>query len=254
MYNRIFKSDQVSVGVPIQIRRPVNYHNIKKANDLKFDMPKKSGDKVENQSHDELIDKAKEEAATIIKEAELEAVKLIEVAQIEGDKVKLSIENEAREEGFKNGYEEAKKQYESLIEEAECIKNKAEEEYGEILDRVEKDAVNVILDIAKKVIGEQISLNKENILEVLRKGFEKCSNKEDITIKVAPSDHEFVVENREKILSLTEGIGKLDIRKDPSLKAGDCIIETPYGTVDPGVSTKLKKIEDAFSKLMGKDS
>ena len=53
---------------------------------------------------------------------------------------------------------------------------------------------------------------------------------------------------------MTEGIGNLDIRKDPSLNAGDVIIETPYGTVNAGVSTKLKKIEDAFIKLIGKKS
>lgn len=254
MYNKIFKSNQISIGVPIQIRRPANYHNIKKANDLKFDIGKNVEDKIENLSHDELIDRAKEEAAAIIKEAELEAIKLIKVAQNEGDKAKQSIEKMAREEGLKKGYKEGKEKYENLIEEAELIKRNAEEEYREILDGVEKDAVNVILDIAKKVIGEQISLNKESILEVLRKGFEKCSNKEDITIKVSPSDHDFVVENREKILSLTEGIGKLDIRKDSSLKAGDCIIETPYGAVDAGVSTKLQKIEDNFMKLIGKKS
>lgn len=211
-------------------------------------------DMKESESYNEIIDRAKEEAETIIKEAEREAVKLIEVAQVEGDKLKKSIEDEARAEGFKKGYEEAKRQYENLIEEAELIKKNAEEEYRELLNGVEKDAVNVILDIAKKVIGEEVSLNKENILQVLRKGFEKCSNKEDIIIKVASIDHDFVVNNREKILSLTEGIGKLDIKKDPSLNAGDVIIETPYGTVNAGVSTKLKKIEDAFIKLIGKKS
>jgi flagellar assembly protein FliH len=254
LYNRIFKSSQISVGVPIQIKGPVNYNNIKKANNLKFDVMPNVDDIKETKSYDEIIDRAREEAEAIIKEAESEAVKLIEVAQREGDKLKKSIEDEARKEGFNQGYEEAKRQYENLIEEAEDIKKNAEEEYRELLNGVEKDAVNVILDIAKKVIGEQVSLNKENILEVLRKGFEKCSNKEDITIKVAPSDHDFVVKNREKILSLTDGVGKLDIKKDSSLKAGDCIIETSYGTVDAGVSRKLKKIEDTFIKLIGKKS
>jgi flagellar assembly protein FliH len=254
LYNKIFKSYQISVGVPIQIKSPVNYNNVKKANNLKFDVLPNIDDIKEEEAYEKIIHRAKEEAEAIIKEAEREAVKLIEVAQIEGDKLKKSIEDEARAEGFKKGYEEAKRQYESLIKEAEEIKKNAEEEYRELLNGVESDAVNVILDIAKKVIGEEISLNKDIILEVLRKGFEKCSNKDDITIKVSPEDHDFAVKNREKILSLAGGVGKLDIKKDPSLNAGDLIIETPYGSVDAGISTKLKKIEDTFTKLIGKKS
>ncbi|MDQ2085895.1 FliH/SctL family protein [Herbivorax sp. ANBcel31] len=252
MYNKVFKSNQINVGVPVQIRKPVNYHNIKKLNDLEFDIEKNEDDMNKNEDYDELIERAKEEAETIIKEAEIEAVKLIEAAQIEGDKLKESIEIEAREEGLKKGYDEGKEEYKSLLEEAESIKKNAEKEYREVMNGIEKDAVNVILDIAKKVIGEQVSLNKENIFEILRKGFEKCSNKDDVIIKVSPKDHDFAVRNREKILSLIEGVGKLDIKKDSSLEEGACMIETPYGTVDAGVSTKLKKIENAFTKLIGK--
>lgn len=88
MYNKIFKSYQISVGVPIQIKSPVNYNNVKKANNLKFDVLPNIDDIKEEEAYEKIIHRAKEEAEAIIKEAEREAVKLIEVAQIEGDKLK----------------------------------------------------------------------------------------------------------------------------------------------------------------------
>jgi len=44
------------------------------------------------------------------------------------------------------------------------------------------------------------------------------------------------------------GIGQLEIVKDQALKLGALILETPYGSVDAGMDTKLKKIEEAFSR------
>ncbi|TYQ13158.1 UNVERIFIED_CONTAM: flagellar assembly protein FliH [Acetivibrio alkalicellulosi] len=251
MHNKVFKSNQINVGIPVQIRTPINFHTIKKIEQPQMD----NEDLINEQKEraDRIIDDAKELAEDIIKEAELEAVKLIEAAQREGDKLMASIEEEARSKGFEKGYNEAKKQYEDLLQEAESTKEHASLEYREIIEGIERDIVDIILDVAKKVIGEEITLNKENILELIRQGVEKCSNKEHITIKVSPQDYDFVIENRDKIYTLAEGIGKLDIKKDLSLKTGACIIETPYGIVDSGVGTKLDKIEEAFLKLLGKN-
>ncbi|MFZ5987441.1 MAG: FliH/SctL family protein [Bacillota bacterium] len=258
MYNKIFKSNQISVGVPVQIRAPINYQTIRRvsSHDLEDedDLMENSedSDKANSVTAEEILENAREEADSIIKEAQLEADRILDIAKSEADQLKLSVFEEAKQQGFEKGYEEAKMQYEDLLQEAEFVKEHAKQEYQEVLNSIENDAVNVILDIARKVIGNEISLNKESLLEMVRQAFERCSNKEDITIKVSSQDYDYIVENRDKILSMAEGIGKLDIKKDPSLKVGACIIETPYGSVDAGVQTKLKKIEEAFIKVIGK--
>lgn len=87
---------------------------------------------------------------------------------------------------------------------------------------------------------------------MVRQALEKCSNREDLTIKVSSQDYDFLVENKEKLLSMIDGVGNLDIKRDPALKTGDCLVETSYGNIDAGVQTKIRKIEEAFLKIVGK--
>ncbi|NLD45624.1 MAG: flagellar biosynthesis protein [Clostridiaceae bacterium] len=258
LYNKIFKSSQVSIGGTIQIKAPLNFQTIKMAEVPEANAENafiESNEELESMSREyvqNLIDKANEEASDIIKEAELEAERIMDNARTQADELVSSTEEKARKIGFENGYEEAKKQYEDLLMEAEFIKQHAETEYHEILAGIEKDAVNLVLDIARKVIGTEVNLNKENILDLVRQGIERCSNRDDVVLKVSASDYDYLTENKDKLLSTIEGIGEIDIRKDPSLKPGACIIETLYGSVDAGANTKLDKIEHAFRKIMSK--
>ena len=256
MYNKIFKSDQVSLGIPVQIRVPVNFQTIKmaykpEAKEDSDELEKEAAEAEEDNSenYEDIIQKAKEEAEAIIEEAELEAQRILESAEIEAFNRKQSIEDESRQKGFETGYEEAKSMYEDLLSEAEFVKEHASVEYCEIMAGIEKDALELIMNIAEKVIGEEISLNKENIISIVGQALEKCSNREEIAVKVSVQDYDFLVDNKEKLLSMVDGIENLEIKRDHSLKPGDCLVETPYGSIDAGVQTKLRKIEEAFMKL-----
>lgn len=174
----------------------------------------------------------------------------MEEAKEKGLLLMAEIEEDSRQKGFEKGYEEAKSQYEDLIQEAELIRENALKEYQETLQSIEKDALNIILDISRKVIGTEISMNKEKLLEMIAQAFERCSNRENITLKVSSADYDFIIENKDRILSMVEGIGQLEIVKDQALKLGALILETPYGSVDAGMDTKLKKIEEAFFKVL----
>ncbi|WP_235832550.1 FliH/SctL family protein [Acetivibrio mesophilus] len=253
--NKVFKSSQINIGIPVQIKVPINYQNIKRVKEPEIDFDSCVNEKSEIlskklENEKAMLEKARHEADEIIKEAELEASKILEEAREKGLQLIAEIEEDSRQRGFEKGYEEAKSQYEDLVQEAEFIRENALKEYKEALQSIEKDAMNVILDISRKVIGAEISMNKEKLLDMISQAFERCSNREDITLKVSSADYDFIVENKDRILSMVEGIGQLDIVKDQALKFGALILETPFGSVDAGMDTKLKKIEEAFYKIL----
>jgi flagellar assembly protein FliH len=257
LYNKIFKNYQVNVGIPFQVKAPINFDTIKKMNTAVKEENEETEEKGDFHQHtedhtQELIQRAQEDADAIIKEAEFEALRLMEDAQREVEEIRLVVEEEARRKGYEEGFDEAKKQYEDLIQEAEFIRGHARAEYKEVLEGMESDAINVILDIARKVIGIEISVNREDVLYLVKKAFEKCSNKENVVLKVSPEDYEFLNGARDKLLAMIEGAGELEIKKDSSLKLGACIIDTPFGSIAAGVDTKLKKIEEAFRRVIGK--
>jgi flagellar assembly protein FliH len=239
------------MGIPFQVRIPVS---LQLKNSLQFEENEEAeAEEPETYENPEkLLDKAHEDAGMIVKEAELEALRIIKDAQVAAEESKKEIFDEAREQGYSDGYKQAVEQYEALVKEAEQTREQARTEYDEALAGMESDAVEMILAIAKKVIGEEMNAKNENILQLVRQAFEKCSNRESILLKVSPDDYDFIQENIDEITSQVTGIGELEIKKDPSLKSGGCIVETPFGSVDAGYETKLRKIEEAFIKALGK--
>lgn len=251
--NKVFKNYQVNLGIPFQVKTPaVNFETIKKAEsfiptEMEEELPldAKTGEEPEL-----LLQKAREEADLIIKEAHYEALRIIEKTEAEAGESKLQIEEQAREAGYMEGVEEARRQYEGLVQEAAATLEQARMEYRAILESVEADAVNVILDIARKVISDELSTGKEHIMSMVRQAFEKCANRDSLVLRVSPQDYEYLDGNRDELLSMVEGIGELELKRDSSLKVGACIVETPYGSIDAGVETRMRKIEEAFRQCI----
>lgn len=251
MYNRVFKNYQINVGIPFQVKVPAGLQTAKHHNRLMEQQSNEvdiTEDEIENA--EDIIHKAREEANLLLKEAEFEAERIIDNARQKAREESLEIMEQARKEGYEEGYNAGKQQHIELICEAEKIKENAETEYCDILEGIENDVISMVIDISKKVIGEEISLNRENILYVVKQAFEKCTNKDNVILRVAPDDYEFIVDNKEKVLSMVEGMGEFDIKKDFSLKAASCVVETPFGCIDASIQTKLRKIEEAFKQVL----
>lgn len=196
----------------------------------------------------QIINEANEQATFIIREAQMEAQRLIDDAQTRAQNLAVKICENAKQAGYEDGINAAQNQYEDLIKEAEGIREDAEAEYRETMRGIETEAVSLIIDIAKKVVGQEVILNKQNILLLVKQAFEKCANREQMVLKVSDEDFDFSVRNKDKILSMVDGISNLEIKRDMSLKPGSCVIETPFGNIDAGVHTRLGMIEDAFKQ------
>jgi len=251
LYSKVYKNYQINVGMPFHIKAPVVFQNTESTETLPIDNSAET-EIISEESTEKYLKAKQEQADAIIREARLEAERIIEQAQRESEIKRNAVLEEARKEGYEKGYSEGKKQYEDLIEEAKKTKENALLEYQHTLESMESDIVNMVLDIAKKVIGNEIKTNRRFILELVREAFDRCTNKEKITLKVSSEDYDYVIENKSEILSTVEGIGDFDVKEDPSMNLGSCIVETPFGSVDAGVDTKIAKIEEMFMQAVGR--
>ena len=250
MYNKIVKNYQVNMGMPFQIRTPLNVHTIREAQS--FDHQEEEFVEPDDEVNaGDIIENAREEAEMIIKEAQYEAMRILEEARVKADDATAAIEEEARQRGYEEGVEEARAQYDELLNEAQSFREQTIAEYNQVIASMEADIVKMVLDIAHKVLGTEIR-NKDNVLMIIKQAIEKCANREHIVVRVAPDDYDYLFENKDVLLSMVEGVGELEIKKDNSLKQGACVVETSYGSVDAGVQTKLLKIEEVFMKALGK--
>jgi flagellar assembly protein FliH len=251
--NKIFKNNQVNVGMPFQIMTPITYQPPVRKSSLNFKLDLEQSDEIDDFDYkaigEEILNKSKTEADFIIKEALLEAKEIISKASSDMEELRNKVIEEAEKEGFSEGITKAKYEYEQLLDEAQAIKVQAGAEYQQILDSLETDAVDTILDIAKKVISQELKC-KENILLLVRDAFDKCSKDRKAVLKLCAQDYDYINENKEELISVLERSEEIEIKKDLSLKDGGCIIDTPYGSIDASANAKFNKIEADFRSIL----
>lgn len=243
MYNKIFKNNQIIYGRPYQVKTP---ENLLKYMKYEEDIEQSAEYQAELSSPEELLENAKQKCNMLIKEAQLEADRLIEEAKAEAERQSGSIAEEAWQRGYAEGTEAAAAQNKELLDEAERIRNSAISEYESMMNNMEQDMVNLVLDVSRKAVASELSLNKNVIIQLIRDALSNCSNKNDAVIKVSSEDADYLNEHIDDLTAEVEGADALEIKADGKLKQGDCIIETAMGNVDAGAETRLDRIEAAF--------
>lgn len=248
LYNKIVKNSQVTYGMPFQLKETLNYYNPQLVETVAL-ITETQNRSPEIDFASEMIEKARKESDAIIRSAECEAERILQTAERDAEQKAKAIMEDAWSKGYNEGISSAGEEYEVKMQAALELKQEAEKEHEEMLRGMEKEIIDMALEIARKVIGDEIQVNQENMLLVAKQAIEKCSNKNSMVIRVSRDDYDYMNENSDMLLANVQGTDNIEVKMDLSLKPGDCNIDTPFGSVDAGVQTKLKKIEAAFRNL-----
>jgi len=246
----IYKRNQVNIGNPYKPEKREIKTSVVEAIFDEVAAAKADPDKELEISQD-IIHKAKENAALIKREAELEAERIIEEAKRNADLLMAEVKQKAKEEGYRLGEEQAQQHYSDLLAEAQEFREKSRKAYEDTLASLEHDIIDLVLDIASRVVGDEIRNNREAIMGVVKETILSCCNRENIVLKVSAEDYDYVAANEDVLRMSIKGLNDLEIKKDASLEKGSCVIETEYGSVDGSVNIRLESIRRAFFELLG---
>ena len=110
--------------------------------------------------------------------------------------------------------------------------------------------LQLVLEISKKVIGDELKNSKEAILSLINQALQKCAFKKKLVLKISPHDSNFIIENKDRICMMAEGISDIEIVSDLTLSQGSCIVETPSGEINSSIDVQIKEIEKIFTYLL----
>lgn len=247
--SKVYKSTHVTVGAP---RPLINIfkHEAKANKDSAAiaEVPQEAP--VPEKEAEAIIDDAKQLYLKIIEEANNEAQSILEAAAAEAQNITSSAMENGYKEGYERGYREGRQEAQSVIEEAAEIREFLDIRKEQLYKEAEEQVMQLVLDIARKVIGDELKQNDEIILSLINQGLQKCAFKKKLVLKVSADDYDFVSGNKERICMLVEGISDIDIVSDLSLSPGSCIIETPSGEINSSIDVQLKEIENMFFYLL----
>jgi flagellar assembly protein FliH len=186
-----------------------------------------------------IVEDAARTAEEKVREAELKAAAIIEES-------KSKAYDEGKTEGFKKGEEEV----ERLIERLHVIINAAIDKRKVIVENTERQLVDLVMLIARKVVKVISEAERKVVLENIKEALKKVRSETEITIRVNTVDLELTTKNKKRFISLMENLEHITVEEDNRVDPGGCIIETSFGDIDARISTQLSVLEEKIRELV----
>ncbi len=161
-----------------------------------------------------------------------------------------SIEEQAFTKGFekgeKEGFESARQRVGSLMSSLNDALSSLDRMKNELLLSSERETVELSLAVAKKIVCQEITTNKNIVLNVVREALKKVVGNENIRVRMCPSDTQFMHEFKSQSQEHLEEFALVTFEGDESITQGGCIIDTNLGDIDARIEKQLQTVEDVF--------
>ena len=178
-------------------------------------------------------------AASLIEEAQRKSAEIIAGAEQSAERVRAEAYQAGYDAGFDSFADEKKKFTDRLAEIEEDIVQQVDESW----QLMETEILKLSVDIARRIIREEVSTHQDVVLRMIRDGLIQIRDRQEIKIHVNPADYELVRGHKDEISGSCDGIRNLEIIDDRRVNPGDCMIETSNGNLDARVETQLAEIE-----------
>ena len=115
-----------------------------------------------------------------------------------------------------------------------------------------REVVELALAIARQVICQEITIDREIVVCVAREALAKVEDPGRVKIRMSPSDLQFINETQSQLSNLIENIDNLTLEATESIQSGGCIIETDFGEIDARIEKQLQAVEESFRTVLEK--
>lgn len=191
-------------------------------------------EKIPMPNVEEILQNARDEAAQIIAEAEEQSVIMAEAAR---DRLTSEIRIELEAE-MNNKIDELRNQFSSSIEHVSSLSS-------QIIAQTETEMVELALEIAKKVVGREVTIDREVALTLVKISLAKLHNRTFAKVLLNPEDFAYIQSHLEK----ADFHGSIELVEDRSISLGGCLIQTETGEIDARIESQFDEI--AYGLLKG---
>jgi len=189
------------------------------------------------------------EKATEVEKVEARALDLMK-------EVQESAYKEAYDLGLNEGHKEAFTKYSREIEEKlaalETLLKSMEEAKKELINYNEAHFVQLTFQIATKIAGAEVEKNDQNLIEILRGAVSLAQDEENVTVRVAAEQHEFVEAIKKQSGRQFEFLKKIKFEPSSEISKGGCVVETNYGEVDARLEQRVQSLWNTLAENIPK--
>lgn len=166
------------------------------------------------------------------------------------------IEEKAYAKGFargeKAGIESGNEKIESVVNSINLGLSELIKIRQDIYLETEQEIVKLAMAIARKVVCNEIRVNKDTVVNVVKEAVEKVEGNEKVKVRLSCKDFQFIKSEKPAIIDKIINIDNVGFEMDDSIPDGGCIIETESGDIDARIEKQFQAVEEAFESLSKK--
>lgn len=178
----------------------------------------------------------------------VEANELLQEATKEVDAYRKQVIEECKllkEEAVKQGFDEGLEKLNTHI-------LKLDKTLKTISEEVKNQILPLALKAVRKIVGEELKLAPDRIIDVVMQALKPVVQHHKITIYVNRDDLKIIENNKKKIKSILQQVEVLSFQERADIEAGGCIIETESGIINAQLENQLLALEAAFKTFIKK--
>jgi flagellar biosynthesis/type III secretory pathway protein FliH len=201
---------------------------------------------------EQLTPSAPREPAPSLEEAAAQARALLASAEAEAGRILEEARAAGHEAGFAAGREEARSDLAPAAAAlAEAI-GALSELQQQAADRVEREAVELSVHIAERVVAGAIEAQPERLLDVVRGALRTIVEREQVVVLVHPDDLDLLRDSLTEVTGSLGGIEHIEVQEERRVARGGAIVRTSFGEVDARIETKLERAREAVAKELAR--
>jgi flagellar assembly protein FliH len=120
-----------------------------------------------------------------------------------------------------------------------------------IAQETERDAVELALALAAKVLGGALEVQPERVLDVVRGALRRFADRRRVTVLVDPADLEATRAALAELASQAGGVEHCEVQGDRRVGRGGAIVRTVESEVDATVATQLERAREVVAAELG---
>lgn len=144
------------------------------------------------------------------------------------------------------GTESGNKRLEQVLNSLQAALSELEKVKKEVYSNAEKEAVELALAIARKIVCHEVNTNKAVVLSVVKEALKRVVDHKKVKIRVNPSDLNVIKEAKSQFSDFVDNTENITIEEDEAILNGGCVIETDLGEIDARIENQFQTVEEAF--------
>ena len=116
----------------------------------------------------------------------------------------------------------------------------------EMYDKVEREMIEMVIALTKKVIQFEFSTREDAVQDMIRLAVHSILDRESMVIKIHPTDKEYAESFLPELQHIYSEIKNITFVENSGIERGGCVIETNFGVID----AQIEKLEEQIDRIL----